>query len=390
MRAQIRKASLILVCLTMLTQVSAVPSRARVLSQQSAHLYQVSTRDEKSGEKKIGFIDQSGKLVIGFDRLPRNTKAVGEFHEGRAVIYLEKEDGAPTSNMDYKAGYIDVTGKVIIAPRFDSACDFSEGLACVEREELRGFINRDGEVVIKLEAEVMIGSNWYGTGFHEGLAVVSIKREMGFIDRSGKLVIKGYTSAASFSEGLAAVAIGLRQRAKYGFVNEKGEMVIAPRFDPILSHHNQIEYLSRFSEGLASVKVGDLYGYINQKGDFVIPPRFHYAADFSEGLANVMTENGEAGYIDRSGRLVIAPRLNYYKGGNFKEGLAPFAFETKSGTKWGYIDRTGRVIIEPRFDVAYEFVDGVASVYELRNPNSPQESRFGYIDKTGKYLWEPQ
>jgi hypothetical protein len=351
-------------------------------------------------DNKIGFIDKTGKLVVGFDRLPKTTIQVGDFHEGRAVIYLKREERNETrGNMDYTVGYIDETGELIIAPRFDEAYDFSEGLAYVEAEGQRAFINRYGKVLIRLGEKTLPSLEGFASGFHEGLAVVYEQGrfeaggvhylEVGFIDRSGKLVFTGwYESAASFSEGLAAVVVGRGREARYGFVNKKGEMVIKPRFSPLLQQHDQIQSLSRFSEGLASVKVGNLYGYIDKKGDFRIPPQFLSANDFSEGLACVRL-NDKTGYIDKSGRWVIIPWDAPYMGGRFKEGLAPVSFSEGGGIGWGYIDRTGKAIIKTG-DHAYEFVDGVAAVYSTPTSNLAQESGRGYINKAGKYLWRPQ
>jgi hypothetical protein len=351
----------------------------------AGQLYRVHDRDGKAG-----FIDQAGKLVIGFDRLPPAPIFVRDFREGLAVIHLRKKAGAESAGgTGYKAGYIDETGRVSIVPRFDNAYDFSEGLAYAEAGDLRGFIDRRGEFVIRLEAEVRASLKWYAVGFQDGLAAVTSPRGEGFIDRTGRVVIDGYTAAARFSEGLAAVAVGRGARARYGFVNRKGEMVIAPRFEPIIVHYEQIDQMGRFSEGLASVQVGGRYGYINRRGEFVVKPQFIRADDFSEGLACVRLGE-QTGYIDRAGRWIVAPRVAPHPGGKFREGLAPAAFATAHGPKWGYIDRRSRVVVEPRFDSAGEFDGGVARVYEVRDPASAQESRWGYIVKSGEYLWEPR
>ena len=67
--------------------------------------------------KKYGFIDKSGKVVIElqFDD-------AGYFSEGLACV--EKDD---------KYFFIDKSGKVVIEPQFDEVGDFSEGLAKVRR-----------------------------------------------------------------------------------------------------------------------------------------------------------------------------------------------------------------------------------------------------------------
>ena len=376
MTTYLRKAAATsLVCMTLLTQTVSPQLRGHVRSQRSGQLYKVVNNDNR-----VGFIDKTGKLVIGFDRLPKETAFVRDFHEGRAVIYVKKEAGNATgSDTAYRVGYIDETGKVIIPERFNEAYDFSEGLAYVRSESVNAFISRQGRVAIRLNEKTWPSLETFGYGFQGGFAAVSVNTEVGFIDHTGKLLCKGYTSAARFSEGLAAVVVGRGRQAKYGFINAKGRLVIAPRFDPVLSRHEQIDSLSRFAEGFASVKMGNMYGYIDKKGNFVIPPQFSFAGDFSAGLAFVKLQ-GKAGYIDKSGHWVITPEEVILSGGRFNEGLAPVSFT--SG--WGYIDRTGKTVIKARFFQAYEFVGGVAAV-DLLMDSGPR-----YIDKTGKYLWRPE
>jgi hypothetical protein len=372
-----------------------------------SHLYQVSSRDAKTGEKRIGFVDKTGKLVIGFDRLPKTTVAVGEFHEGRAVIYLrnEKGDGA-ASYMSYTAGYIDHTGKVVVAPRFDLARDFSEGLAYVEVEGFRGFIDRGGKTVIKLDA-------LRAKDFHEGLAAVgtdNLNMQWGYIDRSGRLVVKPqYPFADDFSEGLAGVEV----QGKYGFIDKVGRLVIPPRFGLRKAHRHPILTISsgRFSEGLACVSTGsfpfEVYGYINKRGDFVIPPRFQAAQDFSEGLAFVVSMDKitsvvkSVGWIDKSGRWAVTGVAGYMSSSEFaktfsdpnagsdwrySEGLVPFVVYVDDRPRWGYMDQKGHVAIKPReFNQVGPFVGGVAWV-EMRDLGMEQD--YGYIDKTGRFIWQ--
>jgi hypothetical protein len=374
MSTKIRFVPVILVCLNVLV-VYSQPNR-RKHEPQPRYLYQVSIREERSGEKRVGFIDKTGKLVIDFDRLPRTTIAVGDFHDGRAVIYFNKEDGNPYINAS-RVGYIDEMGKIVIPAHFDAAFDFSEGLAYVESKGVGAFINRQGQTVIKLPKRVSASLDGFAYGFHEGRAAVRIDAGVGFVDRAGRVLSKGYTSVASFSEGLAAVMVDRDSIAKYGFINTKGDVVIPPRFDPVFARHN-IGALSRFSEGLASVRVGKEYGFIGKRGQFVIPPRFDFAGDFSEGLAFVRLGE-QAGYINKSGAWAITRKEKIYRGERFKEGLAAVNFAR--GT--GYIDHTGKTIIEPRFYEGSEFVGGVAAVDFMVAPRS------SYIDKTGKYVWPP-
>lgn len=367
-------------------------------------LYPVTKRDA-TGVMRIGFINSTGKLVIDFDRLPSSTFYVGEFHEGRAAIFLEKKPKPPPSAILYDVGFIDETGNMVIAPRFFDARPFSEGLAYVQSYEFRGFIDLQGRPVIKTDIDRT-------RDFHEGLAAVvsSEKGRTGYIDHSGKLVIQGqYSFADDFSEGLAGVLVG----REFGFINTKGEMVIPPRFVPRRGWYSwdPIIATSRFSEGLAPVAIGTeferVYGYINRKGDFVIPPQFFAAQLFSEGLAYVAKIDPvakvvtAAGWIDKAGQWVVTdvqgnfpsniskPGFNLYHhvDWRYSEGLVHFHVYTSEGRPLhGYMDQKGRVVIEPRaVNIAGPFVGGLAQVYVKGGEGSSDD--YGYINKTGQFVW---
>lgn len=370
------------------------------------HLYQVSKWDVAKGVKRIGFINNTGKLVIDFDKLPSSTHLVGEFHEGRAVIYLNPE-GQPGVT-GYHVGFIDESGNMVIPPRFYSARDFSEGLAYVTGYDFQGFIDLQGNRVLKTDGETR--------DFHEGLAAVASAERSGgwgYIDRSGKLVIqKQYGFADDFSEGLAGVVVG----RKFGFINQKGEMVIPPRFTPRKGQYlwNGIVATSRFSEGLAPVtttidsETNKVYGYINPKGDFVIAPQFLAAQLFSEGLALAVkwepktNEVTRVGWIDKTGQWVVTEVQSQllpnaftktfidprgYLDWRYSEGLVPFYIYSDEGKPLhGYMDRSGKVVIEPReFNKIGPFLGGLARVYVKGDEGS--SSDYGYINKTGQFIW---
>jgi hypothetical protein len=322
---------------------------------------------------------------------------------------------------DGKWGYIDRTGKTIIEPQFNSARDFSEGLAWVQKGGKCFFINGAGEIVIN--AHDKLGNPIYdfvGDFTKGGIARVMVNddsgNDVGYIDKMGRLVIRmmvepnGNVTAIypvnSVSRALSSgVSIGeyllrLRINGKYGYYDINGEEIIQPQFDEV----------SEFSEGLARMRLAGKYGYIDKTGQIAIPPQFDYADDFSEGLAVVgiddkygyidklgntavslqyewglrffeglapvhIKKGEKTGYIDRGGTIVVAPRFDL--GGEFSEGLAP----VRINNLWGYIDKTGKIVIEPTFDHAWSFSSGIAMI-EIDN-------NIGYINKEGGYIWKP-
>jgi len=163
-------------------------------------------------DRKYGFIDQAGQLVI-----PGRYDLVSSFSDGRAMVRIG--DGLVRA----RYGYIDVNGDEVIPPSFKSASDFHEGLAVVQR---RGKRWRDWSCVI---------------------------------DRAGTIVGEiPYQIFGAYSDGLFVAWSG----EAFGYLNVQGEWVIEPRF----------HQANPFEHGLAEIQHGDWYGLINQTGKFVWGP----------------------------------------------------------------------------------------------------------------------
>lgn len=327
---------------------------------------------------------------------------------------------------DGKSGFIDQSGKVIIAPQFDSVNGFSEGLALARRGDRKFFIDTNGHTVFEAKFDIV-------NNFSEGLAAVNVGETRipnlglidkpglwGYIDKTGKLVIPlKFTHAENFSEGLAAIRDGDRG----AFIDQAGKIIFEVPLDVTLGFHEGIAgvlykgtlaYFDRtgkqispplgygpknysFSEGLVPVEIKGKTGYMDRAGKLVIEPQFEDAQDFREGLAPVKVHSDETtwcprdesgsrkgftmkwGFIDKSGKLVITPQ--YESVSPFSEGLAAITMCDESF----YIDKSGRKIVLGNFRYASSFVGGVARV----DMATKSGWSWGYIDKTGKMIWGP-
>ena len=70
-------------------------------------------------DRHVGFVDKTGRYVIA----PRSAR-MSDFSEGLACV-------CEGSGLDWKCGFIDHGGRTVIPMRFSGAESFSEGLAAV-------------------------------------------------------------------------------------------------------------------------------------------------------------------------------------------------------------------------------------------------------------------
>ncbi len=335
-------------------------------------------------------------------------------------------------------GYINRNGDVIIGGKFRRASSFSNGLAIVKINSKYSYINKRGEVVIQLSSKkpgsfnnglanisLPSGKETYidKTGkllnhhfdiankFKEGRALIYIQNQgYGFLNDKGDILVEPkFSDAESFYEGLAAVKIN----GKYGFINKKGEMIIAPKYD----------FVKNFNEGFAVVGIDKQVGFINTSGVLIIKPKFYRASNFKEGFAlvqingnyslinkygvelEVKTEfdelssfsdglarfkkNGKFGFIDKNGEVIIPPRLDFTLVENFSNGLARFKIETNIKgelpfREYGFIDKQGNIVIKPQFPSAGDFENELAYVRDKKT------GYYLYINKDGKYIYYPK
>jgi hypothetical protein len=220
------------------------------------------------------FIDRHGNYC--FKRGPwewvRDTNNV--FHEGLASVRLESDQGETQGYMD-KLGQVKFKG-------FSSGSSFAEGLARVtirksySHPHKTGYIDKTGKLVIAAKYDD-------GKSFSEGLAAVATGYHLPrhfvgkwkFIDRKGRTLTNGnFDDVKNFSGGMAAVKI----KDNWGFINKLGQLTIKPRYD----------YVESFANGRALVKSKDRFGYIDKTGRIILPIKYSLAASFSDGRALVV------------------------------------------------------------------------------------------------------
>ncbi|HMI64625.1 MAG TPA: WG repeat-containing protein, partial [Cyclobacteriaceae bacterium] len=172
---------------------------------------------------------------------------------------------------------------------------------------------------------------------------------------------------------------------KWGYANQKGEIIIAPQFErcdeftsdgwaAVYDKKNKSAYfinlkgeklnsavgiadvMDGFNSGLAAVKTGDKWGYLDTNGKLAIPAKYDEATAFDAGYAIaksgnkyvVLNAHGEESSVEGSGILDAK---------HFSEKLAPFRASDK---KFGFINERGKVAIPAKFQSVGYFKNGLA------------------------------
>lgn len=258
-----------------------------------------------------GYVTRKGKIAI-----PLRYSYANDFQEGLAAVMIGK-----------KYGFINTKGQTVIPFLYDDIFDgFSNGLCDFQIKDSCGYINHKGEVVIPAHyricypfmsryAQVMTfdyesmlidktGNTytydeidesyrlWRPRNSYPGSFEDSTGR--GRKNDAGKIVVPPiYRVTGNLRDGMYVVQA---KNGKWGAYNERGEMVISPRFQNI----------DHFSDGKAAFELDGKWGYVNKQGKIVVSPRFDKAYSFRRGLAYIEID-GKAGFIDRKGRIKIKP-----------------------------------------------------------------------------------
>lgn len=193
---------------------------------------------------------------------------------------------------------------------------YSEGLICYFDllNEVHVFVNTMGEKVIEMH---YVSSDY--PYFSDGLIVVGggdnevTMGNYGYADKSGKIVIPyKYDAEEPFYKGIAKVSKDGRQF----YIDKKGKEC----FDK----DKQSEYVEAFDRsflskeinesGLIKVENNGKYGWKNEKGDIVIPIQYEMATDIGDGLAMDFDEglamvklNDVVGFVDKYGNSTFNP-----------------------------------------------------------------------------------
>ncbi len=195
-----------------------------------------------------------------------------------------------------------------------------------------------------------------------------------YYDKDAILPSRKHSTAASVPQHvddekeipLAAV----KQNGLWGFIDERGKLVVPPQWDDVLSFRN----------GAAVVAKDGYFGFIDKSGKTISPCKWEKVFCFSHGFAFVC-KDGKFGVIDKIGTLVVPCQWDEIVSTPNNENLNVYFF-SKDG-KWGACDASGRIL----FPCQWDGIDCLNANY--RCPpyfKVKKEGKWGVIDHSGNLV----
>ncbi|MBV7272532.1 WG repeat-containing protein [Clostridium sp. PL3] len=273
--------------------------------------------------QKYKVIDESGKELF------ENDNFISEFYNGRALFSIvEKGD-------QWKYGYINLQGKVVVPPQFLSAGNFSNGRAVVQLEnEKYGVIDLNGKILKTFPYEQVTDISEGRLFFKE-----KIDGKFGLMDENGQIIVAPkYGSVESFKNGTAIVGEG-DTIIKFGVINRNGEYTIQPKY-------NRIDFLGedRFAVGIPIKDEANYmpskYAISDSKGKVLTGFIYYGVSEYKNNLASVY-DNKFTYFIDKQGKRVDSlPKVE----GSGTLTLLDNIIKANVDYRLSYYDKAGKLI----------------------------------------------
>lgn len=305
-------------------------------------------------EKGIKILDKVGKGVEFYNIKEKKIIGTQNFDDYNSIFY-HKNQILISVMLDGKNGIMDTNGKFIVEPEYDYIQHFSDSHLAVVKEGKYGIINISGEIVVPIKYDYIsqtINPTLYTFSLNNKKGLINLDAQIiakpeydmidsklrfkkdnlfGLMDSLGTPILtKSFISPFSDSHKLIAFVENL----KFGFMNDKGKILIQPEFQDVLNFDES---------GLACVKVNNKWGVIGEDGEFVIEPNFLKIEPFENlEVTRFKGLNGLTGVLSKEGKVLIEPQYDYISLFQ-KNGFATISLNGKKG----YINNKGKLLIPP-------------------------------------------
>lgn len=212
-------------------------------------------------------------------------------------------------------------------------------------------------------------------------------KKYGYVSYPDKQVIPFIYDNVSLEYGDYAI---VEVNGKKGLIDEKGKMIVAPRFDHIQkSKTSNILLANNGGHYDGHTIQGGLWGVLTEGGQIICEPTYSEIKMQDKYL--IIKQDDKCEMIDIQGKMIIPAKYKdiSFPHCNLIRVQAEVAIHTgdilhlTQATKlyWGFVDMNGEMKINPRFDYVRDFYADRAAYYE--------NGYYGFIDKNGIMVIPP-
>jgi hypothetical protein len=266
---------------------------------------------------KYGFIDVNGNKITNCD-----FDGFEGFTEAGISKVTKQVDGKN------KSGYVDAKGNIILPIVYDNVYNFRDGWGLIYKDGKYYFVDRNGSLKdppAKYDELIEFRSG-YALGKIKGAANEPNKYVYINKDLKEEFTITSFQAFPVWE----TVAVVSSDNKTYQLMDKTG------RIFKTLTGMEQVNFCTG---GMLGIREKSKWGYMNDKGEMIVSPKYDTCTGFKYGYGRVKSA-GKWGIVDRSGTEIFTTKYD-----NILPGENGYFIFYSGG--WGMMDKTGKVIIQP-------------------------------------------
>jgi len=298
--------------------------------------------------EKLCFINKDGVCKLRTNQ---------DFGAGCSSVFSEGLAGVALDKGVNDNGYIDKSGRIVVAGQFHEVPPFKSGIA------------RPSIALAPITA-TGLGVEQYSVAIPlDGTPLLTPQLDKPDREaKEGELINPFVTIVTAVDKNVSDDTHGGAK--KWGYRALDGTVLVKPAFD----HGNC------YSESVAAVCIKDRWGYIDRMGTMVLPPVYDSANDFDNGLA-IVNDHNKTHFIDHAGHDPFDGKYNDVKPCSADR----LAVSADGGTTYQLVDRSGRKVTETKFRKLGSYSSDLAPA----QPADVDFDHWGYINRNGDFVIKP-
>jgi len=325
----------------------------------------------RSDDGKVGLKNVSGKIILEpkYDYIYDSYNGYTKLFVGDTLDY-----GAPKRGV---FGIMNSRGKIILEPKYNFVYEYNKTWArvflgethdgCSPKNGSFGFIDTTGKEVIPIKYK-------RAEDFYHGIAKVNYNEKVGFIDSTDEAVIPfNYDHITGFYSGIATTFIGTTDDlgnnidGKYGLIDYNGNVLAEPIYDQVST-----------SDGFIFAKTDNMYGIL-KNGKVVVPFNYFKFYGYHNGAiiaSRPLTEKEEKAYQKEQKKREKEDGEQEQEQEQEQDYVEYTYDDSEIIGKFGVIDTSNNIIVPFNYDNAFPLNNNLIIV--------KKKGKYGIINEKNK------